>query len=242
LKTTFAQKHRINQKALAKEKRRFLRIFPEGFDDEYYSQWERDYKWEAHKLFKESLNKEEFKRLLQERAFSTIAARALKAEGRTTFLFSFEKIALRDALRTESGARGFAEGLYNFLYVPGPLKQRFIEWIVEFSRLPRIKARVLSWPNLTIFPYLAQPSRYMILKPKAMITAARSLGFDFDYSAKPSFRTYESLMELADLTKEAISDLNPRNYHDIQTFLWVIGSAEYERIFAEVRGIDPGLP
>jgi len=234
LKTTVAGKHQINLKALAKEKRRFLRIFPEGFYDELYTQWERDYKWEAHKLFKESLSKEEFKRLLHEGAFSTIATRALKVEGRTTFLFSFEKMALRDALRTESGARGFAEGLYNFLYAPGPLKQRFIEWIVDFSKLPRIKARVLSWPNLTIFPYLAQPSKYMILKPTAMNVAAQSLGFAFDYSSKPSFRTYESLMQMADLTKEAIRDLKPRNYHDIQTFLWVIGSAEYERIFEEI--------
>jgi hypothetical protein len=64
--------------------------------------------------------------------------------------------------------------------------------------------------------------------------ASQALSYDFDYSSKPNYRTYESLMTLADIVKAEIADLKPRNYHDIQTFLWVIGSAEYERIFEEI--------
>src|SRR6202042_3786582 len=102
---------------------------------------------------------EEFKELLRRREFAEIGARALRVEARTNFLFSFEKMALRDALRSSQGARTFAEGLYDFLYEPGPLKTRFIEWIMAVSELPRIKARVLSWPILTFFPYIAQPTK-----------------------------------------------------------------------------------
>ena len=29
-------------------RRKFLRFFPGGFDDETYVDWERDYKWQAH--------------------------------------------------------------------------------------------------------------------------------------------------------------------------------------------------
>ena len=225
---------KLNKRALARHKKRFLRFFPRAFKDQRYIEWERTYKWEAHKLWLELLNQKEFERLLRSREFSEIAARALKVESRTNFLFSFEKMALRDGLRTTDGARNFAEGLYQLLHERGARKDRFVQWIMSVARLPRIKARVLSWPNLTFFPFIAQPDKWMILKPTAMIVAANELGYDLDYSSKPSYRTYESLMDFADLTREAISDLHPKDYHDIQSFLWTIGSAEYERLEEEL--------
>lgn len=225
---------RIDAKALAKHKRRFLKFFPKGFDDERYEQWERAYKWEAHKLWQKTLGKKEFARLLAAEAYDEIASRALKVEAGTTFLFSFEKMALRDALKTSHGARIFAQGIYELLYGKGEEKERFVAWIISVSQLPRIKARVLSWPILTLFPYLAQPEKYMILKPTAMRFASSALGYELDYSSKPSWRTYESLIDLAEQVRSGITDLGPRNYHDLQTFLWVIGSAEYERLEEEL--------
>ncbi len=224
----------INLRALAKHKKRFLRFFPNSFRDELYINWERTYKWDAHERWVELLNKEQFKSLLRGREFSEIANRALRVESGTNFLFSFEKMALRDAVRVPDGARIFAEGLYDLLYEPAPRREQFIQWIVAVSQLPRKQARVLSWPILTFFPFIAQPSKYMILKPTAMRVAAEELGYDFDYSSKPSYRTYESLLNFADIVKAEISDLKPKDYHDVQTFLWVIGSAEYERLSQEI--------
>lgn len=225
---------RLNRRALAKHKKRFLRFFPDAFEDQRYIDWERTYKWEAHKLWKKLLGQKELQSLLSMGDFTTIANRAMQVESKTNFLFSFEKMALRDAVRTGNGARIFAEGLYNLLHGKDDAKGRFVQWIVAVSDLPRIKARVCSWPVVTYFPFIAQPAKYMILKPTAMIVAAQELGYDFDYSSRPSYRTYESLMELADLTWEGISDLEPTDYHDIQSFLWTIGSAEYERLEEEI--------
>lgn len=75
------------------------------------------------------------------------------------------------------------------------------------------------------------------MKPSAMKFAAEQLGFDLDYSSTPTFTTYEKLLELAELVRAGIKDLKPRDYHDLQTFLWVIGSAEYDRL-AEELGVD----
>ena len=172
-------------------------------------EWERDYKWGAHKLFQSTLNRELYAGLLRDGDYFSIANRALQVRSRTTFLFSFEKMALRDALRTTSGATTFAQGLYDFLYEPGARKEKFIEWIVTVADLPRVKLRVLSWPILTVFPYLAQPKKHMIMKPSAMRFAADELGYDLDYSSKPTYRTYERLVHLADLTGDAIADSAP---------------------------------
>jgi len=47
----------------------------------------------------------EYRELLQKRKFTEIATRALKIEARTNLLFSFEKMAIRDALKSPTGAR-----------------------------------------------------------------------------------------------------------------------------------------
>jgi hypothetical protein len=223
---------RLSKRAITRHKKRFLRFFPDAFRDERYIAWERTYKWESHKLWNKLLNKEDYQKLLLRGDYPEIANRALQVESKTKppFLFSFEKMALRDALRTAHGARLFSEGLNTLLYERGPLKNRFIEWVVAVMELPRKQSRVASWPILTFFPFIAQPAKYMILKPTAMLNAAYELGYDFDYSSKPSYRTYESLLQFADLVKDEISELHPKDYHDVQTFLWVIGSAEYEAI------------
>lgn len=226
---------KLNARALAKHRKRFLRFFPKAFRDQRYLDWEHDYKWRSHLLWNELLDEEEFKRLLRLGQYSEIAARALRVEQKTVppFLFSFEKMALRDALHTEYGAQVFADALFELLHGKGDLRSRFVQWIIAVGDLPRKKSRVLSWPNLTFFPFIAQPNKYIIMKPSAMRVAATELGYDLEYSSKPSFTTYKRLLDLADLVREGIADLKPRNYHDLQTFLYVIGSAEYEQIEAD---------
>lgn len=224
----------INQKAFAKHKKRFLRFFPKAFKDQRYIEWERTYKWEAHTLFQELLNEDDYRRLLRKREYADIAGKALQVESRCNFLFSFEKMALRDALRTTDGAKIFAEGLYDLLYEKGPLKDKFVGWIVSVSQLPRVKSRVLSWPIVTFFPFIAQPEKHIIMKPTAMKVAAAELGYDLEYSSKPSFTTYKRLLDLADIVREGLADLKPEDYHDLQSFLWTIGSSEYDRLGQEV--------
>jgi hypothetical protein len=41
--------------------------------------------------------------------------RSIAIEARTNLLFSFEKMALRDAVKPVAGSRAFAQGLYDFL-------------------------------------------------------------------------------------------------------------------------------
>ena len=67
--------------------------------------WERDYKWNAHLRWQEALSESAFRRLLDQRQFAEIARIATNIKSRTNLLFSFEKMALRDAIRSPAGAR-----------------------------------------------------------------------------------------------------------------------------------------
>ena len=208
-------------------RRKFLRIFPGGFRDATYVDWERDYKWEAHRRWEAALGAQRFAGLLEVRRHDEIAALAIGIESRTNLLFSFEKMALRDAVRTPSGARAFAQGLYAFLHGDGELPARFDAWRDTVASLPRRQTRVLTWPVLTVFPFIAQPARHLYLKPLVTRHAAERYGFAFDYRSTPQFATYRSLLDFGRQVRRDLRDLRPRDQIDIQSFIWVQGSDEY---------------
>src|SRR4029450_2643663 len=138
-------------------RRKFLRIFPGGFQDETYLDWERGYKWEAHRRWRNELGEPEYRSLLRARRFDEVARRAVRLESRTNLLFSFEKMALRDAVKPPAGARAFAEGLYELLHGRASEGRRFERWCETVAALPRRQARGLTWPIVTVFGFVAQP-------------------------------------------------------------------------------------
>lgn len=209
-------------------RRKFLRFFPHGFRDETYIDWERGYKERAHQEWTEQLGRTEFRRLLADEQFSEVAARAVRIESRTNLLFSFEKMALRDAVKSEAGARAFAVGLFDLLHGPGSLQRRFERWIDVVSQLPRRQTRVLTWPVVTVFGFIAQPETHFFLKPNVTRIAAREYGFDFQYKSRPNWDSYRNLLQFSEKVARDQRDLRPRDLIDIQSFLWVQGSDEYE--------------
>src|SRR5437868_10132834 len=84
--------------------RKFLRKFPGGFRDHTYLAWERDYKWQAHLEWEDELGGGKLISMLRAGAYKDIATRAVKIESGRSLLFSFEKMALRDAVRDDAGA------------------------------------------------------------------------------------------------------------------------------------------
>jgi hypothetical protein len=213
-------------------RRKFLRFFPRGFRDETYLGWERDYKWETHQRWDELLNRNEFRRLLKKGEYLEVAARAVRTEQRSrhSMIFSFEKMALRDALKSPAGARAFATGLYDFLHGTGSDEARFKAWCETVAALPRKQTRVLTWPLVTVFGFIAQPDKHIFLKPLVTKIAAQKYGFTLQYQSKPNWQTYSRLLEFAETIRRDLRDLRdlrPRDMIDLQSFIWVQGSDEY---------------
>lgn len=224
--SNLAENNRISENVV-RCREKFLRFFPNGFEDEKYVAWERGYKWLAHEKWNAQLNRAEYQSLLEKREFSEIASRAVKFESPTNLIFSFEKLALRDAVRSTEGAQIFAESLYDFLHGAGKRKQKFERWIEAVGRLPKKQSRVLTHPIVTVFGFIAQPKKHIFLKPKVTQAAARAYGFDFQYRSKLSWETYSSLLGFAETIRRDLADLKPRDMIDVQSFIWVLGSDEY---------------
>jgi len=208
-------------------RKKFLRFFPLGFKDPKYVDWERGYKWLAHEEWKRLLDEKTFQSLLRRHEFAEIAARAVRLESRTNLLFSFEKMALRDAVRSPIGARNFATGLYRFIYGDGTPARRFENWCEVVASLPRKQTRVLTWPVVTVFGFIAQPQLHIFYKPTVTRRAAEEYGFNLHYQSRPSLEAYAELLHFAEFVRHSLKDLHPRDMIDIQSFLWTLGSDEY---------------
>ena len=216
------------KKGAIKCRRKFFRFFPKGFCDLKYIDWERGYKWEAHERWEATLGRDVHRDLIAAGNFAEVARRAVTIESRTNLLFSFEKMALRDAIRPSGGARAFAEGLYEFLYGRGSDRTKFERWCEVVAGLPRRQTRVLTWPLVTVFGFLALPDVHFFLKPRVTRAAAREYGFDFRYQSRPIWDTYSQLLDFARFIRGDLRNMKPRDMIDIQSFLWVQGSDEYE--------------
>jgi len=207
--------------------KKFLHYFRNGYADPKYISWEREYKEVAHKGFKDQLNKSAFEFLLKNREFNSIAEIAVKIESRTNLLFSFEKMALRDAIKSADAAKTFSTGLFDYIYGDKSLKDRFETFVTVVEKLPRKQTRVLTWPVVTVFGFIANPKEHIFLKPTVTKIAARKYDYPFNYRSKPNWNTYQSLLQFADEVRKDTMSYQPKDYIDLQSFIWVLGSEEY---------------
>jgi len=218
----------VTAKARVTCKKKFLYYFPKGFSDVKYYSWERGYKWEAHLAWERDLNKEEYLKLLSKKEYTEIALRAVRLETKTNLLFSFEKMALRDAVKSLEGAKAFSEGLYEYVYGKNSFQKRFVNFSEALNSLPRKQTRVRTWPLQTVFGFIANPKEHIFLKPRVTQIAAKKYEFNFVYQSKPNWETYKSLLDFAEQIRKDTTDLNPKDYIDLQSFIWVMGSNEYD--------------
>lgn len=214
-------------KPALRARRKFLRIFPKGFRDPDYVHLERAYKWSAHVAWNNTLSRKQFANMLRGHDYMRIAAEAVRIESRTNLLFSFEKMALRDAVKDREAAKAFSQALFNLVYGRAKLETRFGNWVDTIGALPRRQTRVLTWPLVTVFGFIARPDEHFFFKPNVTKEAARRYREDLSYSSRPSWQGYRTLLGFVEKVRNGIADLRPRDMIDMQSFLWIQGSEEY---------------
>ncbi len=220
----------LREAGLRAAKRRFKEIFPGGFADPTYLAWERDYKWDAHRAWRAALGRAEWERLLADGAHAEIARRIARFYQRShlDMLALYEWMALREALADPGGGRALAIGLYELIYGPGAFGVRLDRFTALLDALPQRQTRLAKWPVATLFPFVAQPRRHLVVKPRLMKRAAERLAFDLRYRSRPNGDSYAAVMELVAWLERELASWRPRDLIDIQGFLWVVASEEYE--------------
>ena len=206
----------------------FVREYPDRFSDPKYRRDERDYKWNAHRLFVELLGDAQLDKLLGAGEISTIVERILKIVRSLNkmMLSRYEMMALNDGLKDVAAATRYAESISGLLGAEDTNAELFDKTAAAVSGLQaeKGKARVFTWPTVTLLPFLADPDRFMFLKPKVTKTAAERLGFDLLYTSTPNWGTYSRLLDMSRLLMQSLKPLGARDLIDVQSYIWMTGS------------------
>ncbi|MFL5306312.1 MAG: hypothetical protein ACJ8F1_13925 [Polyangia bacterium] len=211
-------------------KRRFREIFPRAFVDPTYLEWERGYKWEAHVAWQHALDRATWSLLLEAREYREIGGRIARwyARSHLNMLALYEWMALREALEDRVGARLLARGFYDLLHGAGTFGERLETFTAVLDDVPQRQTRLAKWPVVTLIPFAAHPRRHLIVKPNLMKRAAERLGFPLDYASRPNAATYAAVMRAVAWLWRELEPWHPRDLIDIQGFIWVTCSEEYE--------------
>ena len=157
---------------------------------------ERLYKWEARRRWDRSLGRALNSRaLLAAGEVGGIATCSRQRIAARTLLFLIQrKMAVRDAIKSVSGAELFSNGVFDWLYGTGTEKARFERWCPVVDELPRRQTRVATWPVVTVFGFIARPRTHLFLKPRQWrCAAADGTGSTFrTHRSRPGWKTYRS--------------------------------------------------
>ena len=190
---------------------RFKKIFPGGFDDPYYLYCERSPKTRRHGPLSEIASE-------ISQNFESMSARKIFKSSRFNILSKQEQIIIGNILDSERST-DFLRGVS--LFLSGDIESG-INLMQEASE----DIGRSSWPIITFYPYLFAPDKFVFLKPLASKNLAQQLGhiFQDQYNSKQTEDTYLQFFEFCEDLKAALSELNPKDNIDIQSFIWVVHS------------------
>jgi hypothetical protein len=207
----------IKYQSLEASKDYFLEQYVSGFYGERFTSEERDYKVHAHELAKELLDAGQLGSFLDSNDFDEICQRALKVANATNLIFPNEKMALKDGLVAPGSKQQFAVALNDVLHGTAPLQDRFNAFINVLEKIEADK-----WTTASYFLFITHPDKYMFVKPTVTQHAAELCGFEIYYTPRLNWNTYNLVLRFSEYLRKELKELEPRDYIDIQTFMWAI--------------------
>ena len=105
------------------------------------------------------------------------------------------------------------------------------------SKLPAAQTKI--WPTLILF--LWRPERFVFIKPTFMDSVLKRLDFEKLGQGVPlNGKLYRRVMEDLSQVRKGLAELKPRDYIDVQSFLWHVKDLENKR--SDVKPIEESLP
>jgi hypothetical protein len=183
--------------------------------------------WEKH------LGNGEAARLVSEGEVELLVKKALEVEKALAPLHPpADEGAIAAALADEALARPFFVALTELLSVPTPGKARFEKLFSAARGLPVEPAQ--QWLVATIFPFIAEPTRHVLMRPRTTCLAADRLGCDVRFQPSPIWATYSALRDLQTKLLERLAPEGAEDFADIEAFLHVVAVGRRSTAAAKV--------
>ena len=199
---------------------RFTRDYPGLFADPKLAEDELTYKRKAHALFNRHFADGRGVALLGAGNTEDISLALAGLYKETNIPSKYEIMAMCDGLKDGAAAARLLTAVLAF--VDRSDAGSFDDLVNAVGGVPPAEgSRVLTWPNVTILPFLADPARFIVLKPEISQLMAARMGRDLMYSSDPRWHTYAAFHEMAVQLLERLAPLGARDFVDVHSFMWV---------------------
>lgn len=199
----------------------FKTTFAGGFRDEGFIKDELRDKRGAHQDWDLAFGNGKAQAMLDANDGAAIGAGLTKLFQATKIPAPFETLAARDGLKDPEAATRLLRAVLD--YVDRPDAVSFASLVDAVGKLPAPGdgARVLTWPNVTLLPFLADPTRFMVLKPTIARKMARRMNFELAYAVPPAWPAYDSMQNMSSRLLQQLSADGAEDFIDVQSFMWV---------------------
>jgi hypothetical protein len=138
----------------------------------------------------------------------------------TNILSPFEVKAVKKAFAKADEASTKVLG-YTLAFIANPGQPTFRGMAEAVSQLPADGGKVNTWPIVTLLPFLADPAKYIALKPTNTELIAARMAFDIKYDSTPNWETYDAALRMAAQLLAKLAPLGAKDMIDVQQFMVV---------------------
>jgi hypothetical protein len=194
----------------------FLEMFPGGLQSPECDATERTPKVEASNYARKELDAGVLDGLLESGEFTDIVQRARRSLGKVSLAVPSELMKLRDV--PLSAHPEVARAIVRLVKAGNETPAALEDFATVLA--PHGAAK---WTVASLLPFLLDPAHWPFVKPTFIERAAKATDIDIEYEPRPNARTYELVRDLYEHVATALGDrgLAPRDFIDVQTFLWV---------------------
>ena len=138
----------------------------------------------------------------------------------TNILSPFEMKAVHKAfVKADEASTKVLAATLAFMANPGQHTFKMMGEAV--SQLPADGGKVHTWPIVTLLPFLADPQRYIPLKPTNSDVIASRMNAKLKYDTTPNWETYELFLRMSSALMDRLKPLGAKDMIDVQQFMWV---------------------
>ena len=198
----------------------FEATYPAKFDDEKFLDNDLRNKRAAADVFQANFGDGRGAAMVEQAKHAEIAGAFDGIFRATNILSPFEVKAVHKAFvkADEASTLVLASTL---AFIAGPGQQTFKAMAEAVSKLPADGGKVHTWPIVTLLPFLADPKRFLPLKPTNTDVIAARMDLNLKYDTTPNWETYELFLRMSNALLARLAPLGAKDMIDVQQFMWV---------------------